>query len=408
VNPPQVRFSDDLATLIIKGFVVDRVVTVDGPFVDVGNFIRDYKDSLKLSLVCKPMQDYLSGKRMLLYRPLDGNLNGWSDEELYERLDEELEQWLKPLVEQQLEEWVEGRVKEWVVAWLEQRVEQRVEQLGWFARQQLAWWSERRSEKSVEKRIEWRLEWWLGQWLEQWLEQPVEQQREQHLGHRLERQLEEWVGQRLEQRLKLCVGRWVEWRSEQPMEQQVEQRLEQLSKKSKKDQKKWLENGSVSQPRYKEDPLTTVGRTLVLDHHLEESPPIVKRGIPDSFHFLYQTLLDPMGQASKYQSSRNVFNPPNLAEAHEFETEEIQCFNLSIHQALKNRCFFTTSSGYIGLGPRDTRCGDYVAIFLGGNMPFVVKDESTHHSLVGEAYVHGIMDGELMMSLVELQEFHIK
>ncbi|XTI92208.1 heterokaryon incompatibility protein-domain-containing protein, partial [Cenococcum geophilum] len=60
-NPPQVQFSNDLTTLTIRGFVVDTVVTVDGPFTDVESFIRDYKNNLKASLVSKKMQDYLSG-----------------------------------------------------------------------------------------------------------------------------------------------------------------------------------------------------------------------------------------------------------------------------------------------------------------------------------------------------------
>ncbi|OCK73482.1 hypothetical protein K432DRAFT_263440, partial [Lepidopterella palustris CBS 459.81] len=56
---------------------------------------------------------------------------------------------------------------------------------------------------------------------------------------------------------------------------------------------------------------------------------------------------------------------------------------------------FTTDNGYIGVGPRDTLSGDHVAILLGGNMPFVVRQQSMYYSLIGEAYVDGIMDGEL-------------
>lgn len=41
-------------------------------------------------------------------------------------------------------------------------------------------------------------------------------------------------------------------------------------------------------------------------------------------------------------------------------------------------------------------------------MQFIIKDESTHYSLIGEAYVHGIINGVLMKSSVGLQEYHLK
>lgn len=53
-----------------------------------------------------------------------------------------------------------------------------------------------------------------------------------------------------------------------------------------------------------------------------------------------------------------------------------------------------TSEGYIGLVPARTQPGDCVWLLKGGNVPFVVRDESGTKRLVGEAYIHGIMKGE--------------
>lgn len=308
-NPPQVQFLNDLTTLTIRGFIVDTVVTVDGPFTDVESFIRDYKNNLKASLVSKKMQDYLSG----------------AERTLGERLEHRLGQRLKHRLGQRLEHR------------LGQRLDQRLDQL-------------------LDQRLDQRLDQLLHQLLHQQLDQQLDQLSDQQLEHLLEQRLKHW---------------------------------------------------RVSQPQYKEDPLTAVGRTLVLDHHLDQSLPIAKRGTPDSFRLFYQTLLDPMNQASGYRSG-NTSDSAELAKVAELEAEEKRCFDVSVRQALESRCFFTTSSGFIGLGPRDTRCGYYVTIFLGGNMPFIIKDKSTHHCLVGEAYVHGIMDGERMIPSVELQEFHLK
>lgn len=61
--------------------------------------------------------------------------------------------------------------------------------------------------------------------------------------------------------------------------------------------------------------------------------------------------------------------------------------------------FFLTASGLMGLGPWDTRVGDEVWIFNGGNNPFMIRrrhqcDGRNEFDFVGCAYVQGIMFGE--------------
>jgi len=63
---------------------------------------------------------------------------------------------------------------------------------------------------------------------------------------------------------------------------------------------------------------------------------------------------------------------------------------------LRYRCFFTTVHGWIGVGPYDTKSGDFCALLLGGDVPFVLRNEGEQQALVGDCYVHGIMHGELM------------
>ena len=58
---------------------------------------------------------------------------------------------------------------------------------------------------------------------------------------------------------------------------------------------------------------------------------------------------------------------------------------------------FLTSDGRLGLGPADTQPGDCVYILLGSATPHVLRPVCQDAlSLVGEAYVHGIMDGEFV------------
>ncbi|KAH7408816.1 heterokaryon incompatibility protein-domain-containing protein [Phaeosphaeria sp. MPI-PUGE-AT-0046c] len=66
-----------------------------------------------------------------------------------------------------------------------------------------------------------------------------------------------------------------------------------------------------------------------------------------------------------------------------------------------NHVFFITGKGYLGVGPPRTRAGDDVWILHGGRVPFILRTleagteaNSKRRTLVGDAYVHGIMDGE--------------
>jgi hypothetical protein len=46
----------------------------------------------------------------------------------------------------------------------------------------------------------------------------------------------------------------------------------------------------------------------------------------------------------------------------------------------------------LGIGPPSVSVGDSVCILLGGQVPFIVRDET----LIGECYVHGMMDGNML------------
>ena len=70
---------------------------------------------------------------------------------------------------------------------------------------------------------------------------------------------------------------------------------------------------------------------------------------------------------------------------------------IAFRAAVEGRRFAVTSKGYMGLFPRTTEIGDSVCVFLGSHIPFVVRRRGGgEFELVGECYVHGIMDGEIV------------
>jgi len=65
---------------------------------------------------------------------------------------------------------------------------------------------------------------------------------------------------------------------------------------------------------------------------------------------------------------------------------------------IDGRSFLWTEKGYMGVGPCITQPGDLLCILFGAKVPFVLRqvDDPGRFKLVGEAYCHGIMQGEAM------------
>ena len=111
------------------------------------------------------------------------------------------------------------------------------------------------------------------------------------------------------------------------------------------------------------------------------------------------------GQAMKAQS----YDANPEPDSHPFEVRVL------IHTSGRN--FFRSKKGYIGFTTTDAKIGDLIAILPGGRVPYILRQadlgpesklqkdnpEKTHpcfYNIIGDAYVHGIMDGEVfdMMS----------
>jgi len=58
------------------------------------------------------------------------------------------------------------------------------------------------------------------------------------------------------------------------------------------------------------------------------------------------------------------------------------------------RRMFTTEKGFVGIGMEEVRAGDVVAVLWGCSVPVVLREEKGRWVVVGESYVHGLMEGE--------------
>ena len=84
----------------------------------------------------------------------------------------------------------------------------------------------------------------------------------------------------------------------------------------------------------------------------------------------------------------------------------------SFQQATRNRRFFITEAGRMGLGPRLVEPGDFVCVLLGSQVPFVLRAGDELYEIVGECYCHGVMEGEAVKGPdegeVAFQEFTLR
>ncbi|MCJ1238485.1 hypothetical protein MMC14_006474 [Varicellaria rhodocarpa] len=67
-----------------------------------------------------------------------------------------------------------------------------------------------------------------------------------------------------------------------------------------------------------------------------------------------------------------------------------------LHCLLWKRRLLITGKGYIGLAPRTAQQGDIICILLGCSTPVALRHHADYYKLIGECYIHGLMEGEAM------------
>lgn len=81
----------------------------------------------------------------------------------------------------------------------------------------------------------------------------------------------------------------------------------------------------------------------------------------------------------------------------EMEKGDAERFWIDMSLSSEGRSFFITQKGYYGLGPWIAEPGDICCILLGARVPFILRKtgKQSFYKLVGEAYLHGFMRGEV-------------
>lgn len=139
----------------------------------------------------------------------------------------------------------------------------------------------------------------------------------------------------------------------------------------------------------------------------------------DLFHFFWRTLSVDRSEVTGHWikhfkvssvEHRQDTNPQLSSvptDACDVDGDEHAPFANTVRFAHWGRRLFMTDSGYLGLGPATARPGDHVYIVQGAKTPFVLRETASEATgttsrmlnVVGEAYVDGLMYGELATQL---------
>ncbi|RYP61407.1 hypothetical protein DL769_007730 [Monosporascus sp. CRB-8-3] len=96
-------------------------------------------------------------------------------------------------------------------------------------------------------------------------------------------------------------------------------------------------------------------------------------------------------------SSRSVDGSWNWDQVYQRLSSDMAVYLRAISTALAGRHFFSSSEGYIGLAPSETRSGDIICVILGCRSPIVLRRAPAGGSkwnVVGPCHVQGLMHGE--------------
>ncbi|KAB5527980.1 heterokaryon incompatibility protein-domain-containing protein [Coniochaeta sp. 2T2.1] len=122
-------------------------------------------------------------------------------------------------------------------------------------------------------------------------------------------------------------------------------------------------------------------RTVIMDHNLEGQR---------------------AGPHERLNAVTFARHDPGAAEA---EREALEKVWRTCLLRWRNRRFFITAQGYFGLGPLDAEGGDVIFVLFGCSVPMVLRPHPDggrgEWTLVGEAFVLGLMDGEVIDRFVE-------
>ena len=126
----------------------------------------------------------------------------------------------------------------------------------------------------------------------------------------------------------------------------------------------------------------------------DEEEVLVKKSAEAMLLFWKQTLAVMERAMEKTLPEEDLLGLPASSELNEEESVLAYNWGAEASRRTHNRRIFRTMNGHLGNGPAAMRCNDVIAVFYGGDMPFVLRPMGLNYQVVGPCYLHGFMHGQ--------------
>lgn len=168
---------------------------------------------------------------------------------------------------------------------------------------------------------------------------------------------------------------------------------------------RWLHEWASSQSISFIENLPLISRSKLLldprkgDETIEE---LVYRPTNESLKEAYRRLL-----TADVFSDKSIGQEKRRSEEHENPLPWYLSFDEQLSFRYEGRALGVSDQGFIALVPAEARVHDVIVIVQGSELPFILRPSNDAFLFIGQAYVHGVMDGEFW-KYVEDGSIHLR
>lgn len=140
-----------------------------------------------------------------------------------------------------------------------------------------------------------------------------------------------------------------------------------------------------------------IWRTIVLDRNIIFSTPEQRANSETFRRFLV------LSRGSEFLPENYMPNDDEQTRRVKYTTVLLKAMKKMLH----HRQMFRSNVGHLCIGPETVEPGDKLCILIGAEVPFILRNYGDRYVLVGEAYVDGAMDGEVLAQGLKSEVFDL-
>jgi hypothetical protein len=121
---------------------------------------------------------------------------------------------------------------------------------------------------------------------------------------------------------------------------------------------------------------------------------------------LFGDTLSREARIDSVEEDKERMPPPDREGVEKLCRHLTEYLQIQVHDG---RRMFKTHDGRLGLAPPRAEAGDSICVFLGGDVPYILRDVNAGiWEFIGECYLHEMMDGQALARVDNSLEFVVR